>query len=42
MELSEATSWAAERKLGVLITIRAEGRLVARFTPTSVSGQIHR
>ena len=26
MELSEATSWAAERRLGVLITIRADGR----------------
>ena len=26
MELSEAISWAAERRLGVLITIRADGR----------------
>ena len=26
MELSEATSWAADRKLGVLITIRSDGR----------------
>ena len=26
MELSEAVDWAAERKLGVLITIRSDGR----------------
>lgn len=26
MELSEAIDWAAERKLGVLITIRSDGR----------------
>ena len=26
MELSDAVSWAAERRLGVLITIRADGR----------------
>ena len=26
MELSEAISWAAERRLGVLITIRSDGR----------------
>ena len=26
MELSQAIAWAAERKLGVLVTIRADGR----------------
>ncbi len=40
MDLSEATSWAAERKLGVLITIRADGRPQSSDIVYSVDGDV--
>ena len=40
MELSEATSWAAERMLGVLITIRSDGRPQSSDIVYSVDGGV--